>query len=338
MSKYFLALSFLLLGAIVGCDTVTPLDNVTDVASLVWLPGGNGMVGFVQQYARDPNIVTTAEYSLTKVSESGSIEHTISTSKKSTVSFAPEIFVSPDGTRAMTQLDTTLYSVDLQSGTSTAVLSRVYVFTVSPDLTRAVVTSANPSQPVKTIKIMDLTTSPATEVAHFLGTNVSLGRGLWLTDSTFALTIEESQKRHIIIYNTAGDSVAAYDNAEVSFHASGYSRSANRLFVLTTTSGVTRGIDMVDLATGSRVHYVTLPERVEGFDVSASGKLLTYIVSDTSGNRSLIALNTTTLKKATITDEDVLFDVISPAEDRVAYVVFKEGFTTEINVRPITLP
>jgi len=338
-SRYYLGVFYLffVLVALNGCDTVTPSQSVLDVGGVAWLPDASGMIGFTQQYVRDPNNTEPLAYNLSRLSSEGGISGTIVSDKKSRYSIAPEIFISDDGTKAIVQLDSALYRVNLATGDLTPLASKLVLYAVSPDLRTAVITNTSIAQPVKTISVLDISTNTARKISEFQGKNLAISRGLWLTGGRFALTTETDTGRNLAIYDTNGQQVAEYPNGEVAYHSSGIDRLNNRLYVLSSRGGTNHGIDVIDLVLEKKEMLTPLTENVESFDIGKSGSLIVYVTADSTG-RKMKALNVQTGATALLSEDYVLWDAISPMENRVAYVVLGDNLNSQIKVKSVSLP
>src|SRR5437762_1874645 len=92
-----------------GCDSGTQSVSVQDIVELKWQPDGNALFGFMQTYVLTAtSLQPDPAYSLVRFNSDGSLAQTYKSDAKAITDFSYNLYISPDGTSAVTQLDNDL--------------------------------------------------------------------------------------------------------------------------------------------------------------------------------------------------------------------------------------
>jgi hypothetical protein len=329
-----------------GCDSGTQNTQIQDVSELRWKADGSAIYGLVQSYIQTATSTTPSiGYSMARFNTDGSLAQTYSTTPLSRPvdlsgnieSFSPSLYVSSDGSTFVTQLEADLYRFHTQTAVLENLDQLFHLIVVSPDLHYAVGTTSPGYQPIKTIQIYDITTSPIRLLAHF-DTTADVKPGLWLGNTgAFAITIVDSAGRHVSIYDTTGTLRNVIGGAETAFHNVVFNAQTNDIFVRNWAGKTTdQFLDKINLTTMARTNVLNF--KVENFDVTKDEGVIIYSAYDTTSAIHMRSRNLKTLNELPIADDIQLIISLSPAEDKLAYIRKQDVNFNEIRVIPFQRP
>jgi dipeptidyl aminopeptidase/acylaminoacyl peptidase len=333
----FVFLLFLSL-AMASCDSGTETFQVQDIAEIKWQSDGSAMYGFIQSYSSTINSNQPAiGYNIAKFNTDGSVAQIYKTDPKSRVDFSNSLFISDDGSTAVTQLENDLYRYSIKTGTLEKLQTFFHLNVVSPDLHYAVGTPSPANQPIKTIDIYDLSVNPIRLVGHNAYVpGVASNSGVWLNNSTFGVTCIDSSGRRIFIFDTTATIKDTISGAETPFHNVAFNRASNTLFVIDHAGKATDFfVDSINLSTKARGNVLNVT--VENFDVTNDKQTIVYSAYDTTHTISLKIRNLATLKEQTLTNDILRIISISPLGDKIAYIHGNVNFN-QISVIPLIKP
>jgi hypothetical protein len=323
------ALLFALCFAIVlnGCGYNNGVTNIQRIAELVWKNDGSGLYGFAQKTSISDasGLTASEEYTPAVFDGNGSLVKQFTEAQKAVTDYSYSLFVSPDGTNAITQLGNDLYRIDLNTGAATKLDSLFHLLVASPDLHYAVGTFSPDNRLVKTVTILDLSTPSPTTVHEFDISEIKKTPGIWCSGSTFGLSFFDSAGSHITIFDIDGSVVRTIGGAEAPFHNGKYIASTNTLYFRERTGSVGDGlIDKMNLTTGSRQVVLNISS-IENFDITSDEQFMVYntYVLNTDSVTSTLKLkirNLSTGQEKELTSDILGYCILSPAGDKVAYV------------------
>jgi len=313
---------------VAGCDTSSTTVLSQTVQSIAWLSDESGMLAYIDKEYENVDGSESEGDNLYRVSSSGSIGNSMNandvapnTSPNGPYWNAPIVFVSSDGSTAITQFGTDIYSLGISSGNVTDIIQNTALFGVSPDGKYAVTNESKLNAPGIFTTYMLTTTPPNPVLPRTTVLSIISNRVLWLNSDQYALTIKDSTGAnsvvfsHVAIYNFAGGiPVTVIPNGDVSFSAGAFAADSNELFV----RNYAMGIDCINLITGVRTPIVS-NDSVESMDVSSDGTLLVYTSSEIATSLTLYAVNVEnghTKMQATGISKPVL----SPRKDMIACI------------------
>jgi hypothetical protein len=254
---------------------------------------------------------------------------------------APVVYVSSDGSTAITQFGTDIYSLPIAGGNITDLIQGNALFGVSPDGKYSLSTPTPAGFGYIILYTYGLTSTTPTAEPQLTRLNVLSNRALWLNNDEYALSILDSIGldsliySHVIIYDAQGDSLWSIANADVRFSVSAFAPGSGDIFVRTSAMG----IDRINMNTRVRTHIVT-NDTVYSMDVSADGTVLVYCSNAGSTNGTLPAyvVNTANGDKGPSFASNVNIPRISPKHDMVACITLQSGANSNINVYPLNTP
>jgi len=321
-----------------GCDSGTQTTQNQDIGEIQWQSDGSAIFGYIQSYAL--NINTTQPpiaYSIAKFNTDGSLAQTYNSNGPAsrpvdpitgqiTESYSPSIYLSPDGSQIVTQLENDLYRYNVKTNVLQKLDSLQHLITVSPDLHYTVSTNSPQIQPIKTIYIYDILNSPIRLVKKFDIDNVALEPGLWLANTgMFAITCYDSTGAHVDIFDTTGSLRNIIGGAETAFHNVAYNTLANDIFLRNWAGKSTdQFLDKINLSSMTRTNILNF--QVENFDITADEQVIIYSAKDTINStvhgNSMKIRNLQTLKELPqpLATDIMRYVVLSHSQDRVAYV------------------
>ncbi len=333
-----------------GCTTSATTTISQEVDNVMWLPNeSSGMVAFIDQLTEDDYGNTAESQNLFQVSSNGSIGTAMNpsgtapynVSNGGTYWNAPVVYVSSDGSTAITQFGTDIYSLPIAGGNITDLIQSTALFGVSPDGKYALSTPTPAGYGYIILYTYGLTTSTPTAQPQLTRLNVISNRALWLNNDEYALTILDSigvidsiVYDHANIYDAQGDSLWSIPNADVTFSVSAFAPGSGDIFVRTPASG----IDRINMNTRVRTSIVT-NDTVYSMDVSADGSVLVYssAAASTNGTLPAYAVNTANGDKKMFAS-NVIIPRISPKHDMVACINYQSTGNSNINVYPLSTP
>ena len=130
---------------------------------------------------------------------------------------APLIYVSSDGSTAITQFGQDIYNVALGNGNITDLMKGTALFGVSPDGKYAATTTSGSKSPNKYLVTYNLSGNSATQSSSTDIPGLASNRVLWLNNDEYAITLADSVFSHVTIYNIGGDAIMTIPNATVEF-------------------------------------------------------------------------------------------------------------------------
>ncbi len=347
-SFLFLSCAAALSIAFGGCSSPTSTTTLSNqVWNIAWLPNESGMIAIMDQVTDNSTTSTydTAD-NVYRVNTSGSIGNALNPSDADPDANywnAPILYVSSDGSTAIAQFGTDIYSIALGSGTLTDIITGTSLFGVSSDGKYAVTTTSSPGSPNKFLVTYDLTANPPAQLGSTDVPGLLSNRVLWLNNDEYAITIQDSVGAngvfsHVAIYNAGGGvPTMVIPNASVEFSASAFSPGSNDLFV----QNFETGIDRINLTSGKRTSIVA--DSISSMDVLSDGTVLVY-----TSNVSLLpygtmyAVNLANLHTALVplAPSGIVKPIISPKHDFVACVQLVSSGSTSSNIAvyPLTIP
>ncbi|MEP7235627.1 MAG: hypothetical protein ABI778_10050 [Ignavibacteriota bacterium] len=333
LSSSFMLLAIVLLFA--SCDSTVTNVAVQDIVELRWQNDGAALYGYIQNYTQTINsAIPFTGYSIAKFNADGSLAKTYDFDQKSRPDFSPSLFVLGDGSSAVTQLENDLFRYDLKNSAATKLQQMFHLILVSPDLHYVVGTPSPAIQPIKTVVIYDITSSPIRKVAQF-DTAIVSASGIWLSNGTFAITCPDSIGSHIAIYDTAGVLRQTIGGAETSFHNVVYHEQTNELFFRNRSlTSADHTVDKVNLTTMARANILT--DSTDNFDITRDGNVI--IFSKYLDGEKLYSKNILSGNTLSIADDIRLIVALSPSEDKIAYIRRRDDNFTEVKVIPFTRP
>jgi dipeptidyl aminopeptidase/acylaminoacyl peptidase len=342
-SFLFLSCAAALSIALAGCSSPTSTTTLSqEVWNIAWLPNESGMIAISDQVVENASGTYDTADNVYRVNTSGSIGNALNSNNADPDANywnAPIIYLSTDGSTAIVQYGTDIYSIALGSGTFTDIIQNTQLFGVSSDGKYAVTTTSSPGSPNKYLVTYDLTANPPTPLPSTDVPGLLSNRVLWLNNDEYAITILDSGVySHVAIYNAEGGvPVMVIPNATVEFSSSAFSPDSNDLFVETSATG----IDRINLTSGTRIAIVT--DSIASMDVSSDGTVLVY-----TSNSSLLpygtmyAVNLANLHIALVPSapSGVVKPIISPRHDFVACVqlVSSGSLSSNIGVYGLSIP
>jgi hypothetical protein len=347
--------SLLLVGIVVlgiflsGCTTSATTTISQEVYNVMWLPNeSSGMVAFIDQLTEDEYGNEAEVQNLFQVNSSGSIGTAMNpsgtapyTPPNGTYWNAPVVYVSSDGSTAITQFGTDIYSLPINGGNITDLIQGNALFGVSPDGKYALSTPTPAGYGYIILYTYGLTSTTPTAEPQLTRLNVISNRALWLNNDEYAFTILDSigvidsiVYDHVNIYDAQGDSLWSIPNADVTFSVSAFAPGSGDIFVRTPASG----IDRINMNTRVRTQIVT-NDTVYSMDVSADGTVLVYssAAGSTNGTLPAYAVNTANGDKRMFAS-NVIIPRISPRHDMVACINNQSTGNSNINVYPLNTP
>ncbi len=325
-----------------GCVTSSTTVQSETVQSIAWLPDESGMLALIDKVYLNVDGSQTEGQNLYHVSNSGSIGNSMNatdvtpnTAPNGPYWNAPIVFVSSDGSTAITQFGTDIYSLGISSGNDTDIIQNTALFGVSPDGKYAV-TNQSPLNAPGIFTTYLLTTTPTTpDLPRTTVLDIISNQALWLNKDQYALTIYDSTGAnkvvfsHVAIYNSGGGiPVTVIPNGDVSFSAGAFASGSNELFV----RNFANGIDRINLTTMKRDTIVS-SDSVESMDVSSDGTLLVYSSSKTTQALTLFAVNVENGHTKMLTT-GISKPVLSPKKDMIACI----NSSGNIQMVPVSTP
>lgn len=327
-----------------GCDSGTQTTQVQDIVELKWQNDGSALFGFIQSYSLTAtSAIPGIGYSIAKFNTDGSLAQTYSTDPKSRPDFSNSLFISSDGSTAVTQLENDLYRYNMKTGALEKLQTLFHLIVVSPDMHYAVGSPSPANQPQKTVNVYDLTVSPIRLATHFDVPGLANATGVWLTNNRFGLSVNDSVGEHISIFdiNSVGSPIAIPINVisgvQLRFHNFVFDSVTNDLFVRDIAGKSTDYfIDKFNLTTNSRVNILNF--KVNNFDVTKDEKVIIYSADDTNHTVLFKSRNLITLNENSIASDIRLIISLSPTEDKLAYIRERDLNFTEVKVIPFSRP
>jgi hypothetical protein len=340
--KKYKSIVFLWLGTLLifpGCDSGTQSTQIQDVAELEWQSDGSAIYGFQQNYIEtQTSTIPALGYTLSRFNTDGSLAHAYPVFPQSRPDFSYSLYVSNDGSTAVTQLENDLYRYGLKSGVLEKLQTLFHLIVVSPDLHYAVGSPSPFIQPRKTIIIYDITASPIRIVKQFDVDNPAASSGVWLNNGNFAITIADSVGTHIDIFDTTstGTPLAIIGGAETQFHNVVFHPQTNQLYVR-NHAGKTNdyNVDRINLLTLARANILNF--KVENFDVSQDEKVIVYSAYDSTNTISMKSRNLLSQQEMLVATDILRIISLSPANDKLAYIRGNVNHN-EIHVIPFIKP
>lgn len=336
MKRSFLLILLVPLFIGFGCDSSSTIGTQQAIYEMQWLPDGSGLLAVVNTKSTD---LTTGGYSfdagLYSVHGDGSLGDRFNTADHGVPLGYPTIIaISQDGRRAITELGTTVYRVDIATGGVITILKNEYLMGVSASLKYALVTETSASLNTRFASIYDISIIPARRVKDFTMNGVKGVRALWIGDTAFAVWGNDSSYRdETQIFDTTGKVVRTFSGVVVADLKSAYAPQAGALFLY----NLSYGIDRVDLASGAKT-TVLANDSIEFMDVTSSGNLIAYSSGSGSNPFGLFALNPATGNRKNI-GSNAYEVALAPAGDKVAYSTVENGNPgVNIHVLPISIP
>jgi hypothetical protein len=316
-----------------SCDNTAVSDSQT-VADLAWKPDGSGMFGLIERTTEaSASVSQYHSYDLYRLGADGQVGEKLGLPAPAYDSYLLGVLMSADGQAALIGSATNIIREDFASNSKTVVLQNTYLLTASPDLSYVVTTTDNGYSPTKLCAIYDISHLPARRVAQFNAVNATNNRGVWLENSSFALThLDSTQSPYITIYDTLGHAMRSIENAEMAFHASAYIAATHEIFVRDRLDHIVR----IDLNSGQR-HTVVPTSSVNSVDVSRDGKMIVYTTLDTNENRILRLENVETGDQRDIGTEAISV-FLNPQATKLAYIHYVDPYNEDIRVMDVTLP
>ena len=341
-----------------GCDSGSQNTQVQDISEIEWQSDGSAIYGFIQSYISTPNSPspTNGVYDIAKFDANGSLIQTYTNSFKSRQtdpasgyidSYAPALFLSSDASIIVTQLEGDLYRFHPATNTLEKLVTQFHLLVVSPDLHYAIGTPSPSDQPTKTLDGYDITSTPPRQIFHLPYVQIyaaTIG-GIWLSGGTFGITLKDSVGTNIAIFDTTGALRTTIPGAGTAFHNGVYNKQTNDLFVLNHAGKLSPpdySIDKINLTSLARTNVLNFA--VENFDVTSDEQVIVYSASDTinqtSTGISLKSRNLQTLKELLVETDNVAYVVLSPANNRLAYLNGVAGPPPQLNIHviPFTRP
>src|SRR5436305_935217 len=100
-----------------NCDSGTQSTQIQDIAEFEWQSDGSAIYGFQQSYIQTATSTAPAiGYTLSRFNTDGSLAQTYPVSPQSRPDFSHSLYVSADGSTAVTQLENDLYRYGLKNG------------------------------------------------------------------------------------------------------------------------------------------------------------------------------------------------------------------------------
>jgi hypothetical protein len=325
-----------------GCDTTTTNTLGQLVDEIAWLPDESGMIAYVDKTTYNSLDGSTTEgANLYHVGSNGSLGNSINGNDVGIIwgGYGPVVYVSSNGQTAITQFGSDIYTVPISSGNITDIIRSTALLGVSLDGKYAA-TNISSNGAAAIFTIYDLSSTPPTPSPAKTIPRLLSNRVLWLNNDHYAVTIldslgaDQQPFSHVTIFDVNGDSLMAFPNGDVSFHASAYSPGSNDLFVRTHNMG----IDRINLTTLTRTSIVTT-DSVESMDASSDGSILVYSSADSATQYILYAVNVATLhSQAVASASNIIVPILSPKFDRVACIHKIDGNNTDIQVFSVPKP
>lgn len=312
-----------------GCDTQSPALDAQAVGDLKWKPNASGMMALIEQTSQAAlqSGATTQAFDVFSVDANGGIGQKLPAPGQSVPQYVSGIFLSSDGSRAVTTLGSNIFRLDVASGTWTSVIDNAYLLGVSRDAKYVTTLQSN-----GIVKIYDVLAAPARLIAQITTVALDAKQSLWLDNGQFTLNFLDSLQRPLLrIYDTTRAIVKEIPNASTPFHASGYAPGSRDLFVANSS----HGIDRINLDTYARSAMYS--GDANSFDVSQDGRVIVYVANDSTANGALHILNTANGHES-ITGDKAIAVFLSPQADRVAYIHYVDGYNSDIHVTGVTVP
>jgi hypothetical protein len=327
-----------------GCDSVTTTTDVQDIVEARWAPDGSAIYGFMQKFTVSSYSSTypAAEYMLTKFNADGTFNKSISTDQQAQTDISFSVYPSADASKIITQVGQDLYQINTASGSYSKIYQQFHLLTVSPDLHYAVGSVSPSNRSTKTVVVADITANPARIVKQFDVAGIALHPGVWVGHGRFALTLIDSIKYNVTIFDTTGVAVDTIGGAEVAYHNLAYFAASNSLYIRNQAQQKNDGsVDKVNLTNMQRTNV--LPQAVESFDISADEGLLVYnqyvYNSDSTVQKlNMFARNLVNGNQTLVTDDVWSLASLSPVRDRVAYIHSRDVNYYEVWVKDIIRP
>ena len=322
-----------------GCDSGTQNTQVQDIAELKWQADGSAMYGFLQSYIETAtSTIPGIGYNIVKFNTDGSLAQTYNTVPLGRPDFSTSIFVSADGSVAVTQLENDLYRYGLKTGVLEKLQQQFHLIVASPDLHYAAGSPSPVYQTIKTLDLYDITASPIRLVAHLpYVSGLAAFPGIWLSNGMFGVTCLDSVGARIFIYDTTGVIHDTIPGAETAFHNTVFNSQKNDLFVLNYASKTTDYfVDKINLTTKARSNILNF--KVENFDVTKDEQAIIYSAYDSTSTISMKSRNLITQNVNSIATDILLIITLSPAEDKLAYIRKRDDNFSEVRVIPFNKP
>ncbi len=346
-NAFFRSLLFLSVAAafaigIPGCSSPTSTSgNSQQIWNIAWLPNeANGMLAYQDQLIENSSNTFDTSDNLYRVNTSGSIGAALNPNNDPAVgnylNALMVVYVSADGSTAISQFGTDIYSIALGNGNATDLIKNTGLFGVSLDGKYAATCASVSGGSTKYLSIYDLSGNAPTQSSTTNIPGLASNRVLWLNNDDYALTVADSNSYYVAIYNIGGDTVMTIPNATVEFSNSAYAPGSNDLFVETTS----QGIDRINLTT--KVRTAIVADSIDSMDASSDGTVLVYTSSlSTLTYGTLYAVNLANLHTALVPNAtNIVKPVISPLHDWVACAQLMNGSNTNssVGVFQLTIP
>ncbi|HYM20236.1 MAG TPA: hypothetical protein VEW28_04435 [Candidatus Kapabacteria bacterium] len=339
----YLCLYTAIIVALSGCDSVGTNTDIQDIVEVRWQPDGSAIYGFMDKLTLTQyQTIPPASYMITKFNSDGSFNKSIPTDQPAQSDISFSIYISPNASELITQVGSDLYQITPATNAYSKIYEIFHLLVASPDLHYAVGSISQSNHPIKTVVIADISVQPARIVRQFDVAGIALEPGIWLNNGRFAITLQDSVKTHITIFDTTGATITAIAGAETAYHNTVYAPSSNTMYFRNQAQLKTDGsVDKINLTSMQRANV--LPQGVESFDVSQDEGMIVfnqYIYNSDSTTQTLtmFAKNLTTGNQSQVTNDVLSLAVLSPAADRVAYIHQRDVNYNELFVKGITRP
>lgn len=320
-----------------GCNPSTQNTQIQDIVELKWQADGSALFGFMQNYiATGTSVIPATGYNIVKFNSDGSLAQTFTTTPKARPDFSNSLYISADGSAAVTQLENDLYRYTIKTGVLEKLDSLIHLIVVSPDLHYAVSTTSPNIQPIKTIRLYDISVSPIQLIKYF-DISADAKPGIWLNNGMFGITVVDSVGRHIAIYDITGTLRDSIGGAETAFHNVVFNSASNDLFVRNWAGKTTdQQVDKINLDSKTRANVLNF--KVENFDVTRDESAIIYSAYDTLHTIHMRSRNLLTSNERAIADDIRLIIALSPLQDKLAYIRQRDANFTEVHVIPFIKP
>ena len=326
-----------------GCDSINTSTDIQDIVEIKWQPDGSAIYGFMQkltlsQYQTYPS----ASYTVTKFNMDGTFNKSLPTDQQAVTDISFSIYLSATNPSLITQVGSDLYQINTSTNAYSKLYELFHLLVVSPDQHYAVGSVSPPNRPVKTVVVADLTVQPARIVSSFDLSGITQEPGIWVGNGRYAITLADSLKTHVTVFDTSGTVIGTIGGAEVAFHNSAFIASTNMLYVRNQAQQKNDGsVDKINLSTMQRTNV--LPQSVESFDVSQDDGLMVfnqYIPNADSSQQTLtmFAKNLVNGNQSQLTNDVLSLVSLSPAADHVAYIHMRDVNYNEIYVKSVARP
>src|SRR5207244_3342365 len=100
-----------------GCDSGTQTTQIQDIAEMRWQSDGSAIIGFIQSFIETTtSTIPAIGYTVTRFNPDGSVAKSYPVAPESRPDFSYSLFLSNDGSFAVSELDYDLYRYGLKNG------------------------------------------------------------------------------------------------------------------------------------------------------------------------------------------------------------------------------